>query len=109
MAAKQFIEKTPKGFYSTRSPLHIYRHEIGHALFHYFKERLTLQNCSLMLRELDTFYKKIRDISDSTSNKISIYAMKNVGEMVAEVIAQVLNGNANIYAREVVKILTRSN
>ena len=96
------MNRVPKGLFSSKSPLHPYRHEIGHALWMYFwAANPKVANI------MEAIYKKYFELSDYGIGELSLYAAKKKEEMVAEAIAECLNGNPRPFAKAIVKILMR--
>ena len=55
-AATLYIQKAPEGLFSTRSSLHGYRHEIGHAFLFYCEERLLPLDRTKLINQLKDIY-----------------------------------------------------
>lgn len=107
LAAKQYIEKARDGLFSTRSPLHGYRHEIGHALLFYFEERLNVKDRRKMIRELQKTKRNLFELTRIGFSDLSEYASKNYSEMIAEAFAKLLNGETNSSIETILNILNR--
>ena len=93
-----------KGCFSTRSHLHPYRHEIGHALWEYlikvdsaFKERMTKAYKAYFEN-----YKKGRLF-------LSWRACKDPEEAFAEAVAELMNGNPRNVAKMILDKSEKSN
>lgn len=119
-AGKAFMAKTAKdmkkrGAWSTDSPLHSYRHELGHAI----QEQLAASdiNYSEKLQKIIEFRKSIlddltklpeSDIIKEKSRLLSTYGIDSKGEIddfISECIAEYLNGKPRDVSRKIVGIL----
>lgn len=102
------------GFWSTPSEMHSIRHELGHAVEH------TLSSAQLdkieILREETVkrlgitnydFENPPKIDMMNAGTEISYYALKNVGEFVAESVAEYLNGRPRDIAKTVVEIIMK--
>jgi hypothetical protein len=79
-----FVRSLAKwNFYSTRSPDHIIRHEVGHAL-HY--RRMT------DVDRAEFWYKELGESEEITAAAVSVYATDRCIEFVAEVFAGIWAG-----------------
>ena len=97
------MNRVPKGLFSSKSPLHPYRHEIGHALWMYFwAANPKVANI------MEAIYKKYFELSDRGIGKLSEYAAEGMEEMIAEAIAECLNGNPRPFAKAIVETLVRN-
>ena len=90
-AATFFIKNEPEGQLSTRSPYHGYRHEIGHAILNYSKISAPEQVKVVQ----KTFIEMFPSASETSKGEkqLSRYAGKDYNEMVAEAVAEILDGN----------------
>ena len=106
-AATVFIKNEPEGQLSTRSPYHGYRHEIGHAILNYFKISAPKRIEVIESIYLEMFARDPGTILLSEGEKqLSIYAGTNYNEMVAEAIAEIMNGNPRELALRILRGLT---
>lgn len=108
-------EMKKKGVWSTDSPLHAYRHELGHAI----QEQLSASDSSYAekLKMITDFRKSIlddltklpeRDIIKEKARLLSAYGISNKGEIddfISEGIAEYLNGKPRPTAKKIVDIL----
>lgn len=108
-------EMKKKGVWSTDSPLHAYRHELGHAI----QEQLSASdsNYAEKLKMITDFRKSIlddltklpeRDIIKEKARLLSAYGISNKGEIddfISEGIAEYLNGKPRPTAKKIVDIL----
>lgn len=105
ITAERYIKNAPKGVFSdkkfsTNSPLHGYRHEIGHALHKYCEEN----RHPLDLKKLNEGLNKIRHrafhLSRQGYEQLSEYAGESIREMVAEAFAQARTVKQVIWQRK---------
>lgn len=104
-AATYFIKNEPKGQLSTQSPYHGYRHEIGHTFLAYIEEGLSIKDRTDLCNKLRKAYEEFFGISKEGIRQLSRYAGNGYQEMVAEAIAQVLNGTSSPLAERILNIL----
>ena len=104
-SATFFIKNEPEGQLSTRSPYHGYRHEIGHAFLAYIEKGLSLKDRTDLRNELRKTYDEFFSISKEGIRQLSRYAGNGYQEMVAEAIAQILNGTSSPLAERILNIL----
>jgi len=104
-AASLYIEKAPEGFFSTRSSLHGYRHEIGHALLLYCEERLSLLDRTKLGNQLKGIYEKFFIKTKDGYAQLSEYSKNGYREMVAEAFAQALNGSMSELTKQIMEVL----
>lgn len=117
---KGWIAKTAqsmkkKGKWSTGSPFHSLRHELGHALQSRLKR--TDSKYSEKLEQISAVRKEIfdsltnldeSDIIEVKKRKLSIYGLdenSEIDEFISECIAEYCNGNPRATAKKVVDIL----
>lgn len=98
------------GHFSTGSELHTFRHEVGHAYSEAYRDKL-IGDISRM-KEIGNLRQEIVNETLITKRgtvvygeKISIYGMTNPEELIAESIAEYLDGNPREIAQKVVDIL----
>ncbi|MBQ9873492.1 MAG: minor capsid protein [Thermoguttaceae bacterium] len=103
--AKQYIDNAREGLFSTDSPLHGYRHEIGHSLLHFCEECLVWSDRSEMIKALKELHERFFVLSKDGFSQLSEYAKRDYREMVAEAIAQLMNNTVSPLAKEIIKIL----
>ena len=108
-------EMKKKGVWSTDSPLHAYRHELGHAI----QEQLSASdsNYAEKLKMITDFRKSIlddltklpeRDIIKEKAKILSVYGIDetdDIDEFISEGIAEYLNGKPRSTAKKIVNIL----
>ena len=122
ITAKNSISKMAKdakgqfamGFWSSDNAEHAIRHEIGHALQHWFtdddaeklkkiadlREQVT-KKCGITTWSMTDTKEHVKAAGDV----ISYYALRNDGEFIAESVAEYMSGNPRDVARQVVEIL----
>lgn len=98
-------------WWSTPSPLHTIRHELGHAVHWGFVNRKTVDS-EMRLQLIRELYEQIRREALQTKTgtayypqKLSKYGMTNVNEFIAESIAEYMNGKPRETAKKVVELL----
>lgn len=113
--AKVAKEMKKKGSWSTDSPLHAYRHELGHAI----QEQLSASDSGYAekLKMITDFRQSIlndltklpeSDIIKEKARLLSAYGISNKGEIddfISEGIAEYLNGKPRPTAKKIVDIL----
>ncbi len=112
----QIAKKMKKeGKWSTASPFHALRHELGHAWFENLKNNDA--NFEIKSNEVQKVYNDTienlnnffaSDIIEAKKNTLSIYGLqerKVLDEFVAECIAEYINGKPRNIAKKVIKIL----
>ena len=100
-----FFRKATEGLYSTRSPLHGYRREIGHAFLCYCEESLLPLDRTKLVNELKFIHSKNFELTKEGYAKLSFVSGENYQEMVAEVIDQILDNSSNPLVREIINVL----
>lgn len=108
-----------RGYWSTDSPAHCIRHEIGYALEIMIRnehpERIaeireireeTIKKCGII--DYATSAEDSRLVK-KTGEYISYYGLANESELIAESVAEYLNGNPRKVAMDVMSILLRRN
>lgn len=114
---KLAAEHHRQGYWSTDSPAHCIRHEIGHALEIMIRnehpERIaeireireeTIKKCGII--DYATSAEDSRLVK-KTGEYISYYGLANESELIAESVAEYLNGNPRKVAMDVMSILLR--
>lgn len=97
----QWAKEIKKGyktkFYSTDSPYHAFRHELGHSVEMWYKANKP------------SVIEKINDIriSGITKEQLSDYGLTNTSEFIAESVAEYMNGNPRPVAKAVTEILLK--
>lgn len=104
-AAKLYIENASEGFFSTRSSLHGYRHEIGHAFLLYCEERLSRLDRTKLGNQLKDIYEKFFIKTKDGFAQLSEYSKNGYREMVAEAFAQALNGSMSELTKQIMEVL----
>ena len=99
--ASSFIRNEKAGSFSTDSPLHGYRHEIGHAFLYYCEEALLLRDKTQLINELKLLYSNNFELSSRGFRELSFAASGGYREMVAEAIAQFMNNSESPLAKTV--------
>ena len=117
--AKIAIRQNRQGFWSTDSPAHCVRHEIGHALENMIRteypERIAeIEEIRVSLAEkcgiIDySSSRKDRHLVKKAGQYISYYGLADESELIAESVAEYLNGNPRKVAMDVMSILLRRN
>ncbi len=115
--AKMTIEQHKHGYWSTDSPDHCIRHEIGHALENMIQtehpERIAeikvireeiIKKCGIIDYELSD---ENALLVKKAGEYISYYGLANDGELIAESVAEYLNGSPRKTAMDVMNILLR--
>lgn len=112
--AEQSIIQNVHGAWSTGSPYHIIRHELGHAV------QWKYANDTGKMSKISELRKTVMDelgimkyigvdeddeIMKLAGAKLSYYALMNDGEFIAESVAEYMNGNPRETAKAVVDIL----
>ena len=95
---RSFMSRSRDGRYSTKSEYHPYRHEIGHAIWEYYKE----YDCKFLER-MNEVYLKFFEYSHEGEEQLSEYATENASEMFAEAIAEILEGSPRELALAILK------
>ena len=95
------IKKASKGFYSSQSGYHAYRHEIGHALLQYFK-----RDAPERIKLTEELFRGYFRRSSKGIELLSEYASTNYREMVAEAFAEIMEGSPREFAKKVLSTLT---
>ncbi len=94
------IKQLPEGDLSTRSELHPYRHEIGHAFLQYFR-RAVPERVELVENLYREYFKNTR----KGVEQLSKYAGNSPSEMIAEAFAEIMNGNPREFALKILSTL----
>ncbi len=111
---KQAVMQLEYGFWSSDNAAHTIRHEAGHAIQHFFldtnidkREKIQLLRNKIAALCLDKKGWSMNDTSGMIKAKeyLSYYGLKDIGEFVAESVAEYMNGNPRNTAKEVVEIL----
>ena len=105
LAAALYIQKAPKGRFSTRSLLHGYRHEIGHAFLHYCEESLLPLDRTKLVNKLRAIYEDNFIKTKKGFTQLSEYSNNGYREMVAEAFAQALNGSMSELTKQIMEAL----
>ena len=105
LAAQLYIKNATEGKFSTKSPLHGYRHEIGHAILKYSEESLDRHDRLLLIDNLEKIRYESFLLSREGYEQLSEYANDTIREMVAEAVAQVMNGEASPLTKKILSIL----
>ena len=102
------------GFWSSNSAEHAIRHEVGHAIQHWFTDN-DVSKLNRISQIRDAIKKKCgitvwsqndtREHLKAAGDIISYYALYNDGELIAESVAEYMTGNPRDTAKEVVEIL----
>ena len=104
-SATYYIKNAPEGKFSTKSPLHGYRHEIGHAILKYCEESRDRHERLRLVDELEKIRNKMFFLSNEGYKQLSEYAGNNIREMVAEAIAQAMHGEASPLTKKILLLL----
>ena len=105
------IQQKEWGFWSTSAPEHSIRHELGHAvekLYYNGNEELEAKFTGIresILQDIGGGKWNMNagdEVMLGAGDKISYYALRNNGELVAESVAEYMNGNPRPVANEVV-------
>ena len=83
------MRKAGKGYFSTRSHLHPYRHEFGHALWEYLK-RLDADFVGRMSKMYDVYFEECRNGKKTVASECS---ETDALEMFSEAIADLMDRN----------------
>ena len=106
LAMQKWIQAQKPGWFSTNSPLHVIRHEIGHALYYFYMFE-TKEN----KKDVAQRFAKLRKIHDLYFSKgkvqdgkvlLSRYAETGSREMFAEAVAEMMNGHPRELARKII-------
>ena len=95
---RSFMSRSRDGRYSTKSEYHPYRHEIGHAIWEYYKEY-----DDKFLERASKTYRECLLYSHKKKERLSEYAERNASEMFAEAIAEVMEGSPRKLAVTILK------
>ena len=105
LLAALFEENRSKGIpneWSTCSPMHPYRHELGHAFFHY----VCAMDSNAEERARELFQRYFGDLSSlqfDSMLRLSSYSADGPGEMIAEAFASIMDSNNNKFAIEIME------
>ena len=94
------VKQLPEGELSTRSELHPYRHEIGHALLQYFKRAVPER-----VKLVENLYREYFRQTSKGIDLLSNYASKSCSEMVAEAFAEIMDGSPREFAKKILSTL----
>jgi hypothetical protein len=100
---KMNAEQKELGWWSTPSPLHVVRHELGHAI----EAKLTKDQKGLITQYRDEVrLQYIRSKGKTQARDVlSGYGFVNTGEFIAESVAEYLDGNPRETAKTVVEMI----
>lgn len=110
------LQNKKNGQWSTASPFHSFRHELGHELQEELRLNDPLWNEKITEIEKirDSFVDRLTNLDDSDKielmkNRLSVYAFKDTGEFISECVAEYANSpkKARSTAKSVVEILLR--
>ena len=92
------------GFWSTPSPAHTIRHELGHAIEDALKDKYDIGAINAYRQEIRTEILRSRG-KKSPEDYLSGYGLSKTSEFIAESVAEYLDGNPRETAKEVVRLL----
>lgn len=92
------------GYWSTPSPAHVIRHELGHAIDFSLRDKYDVSVVNAYRQEIRTEIMRSRG-KKHPEDYLSEYGLSKTSEFIAESIAEYLNGNPRETAKEVVRLL----